>query len=142
MPGGPAAEGARVGYADQPMPGPETSVGRSTSLPANGGSGAGTGAPFDARLDQAEAGARTTVTAPIAIAGTITSADEDSIEVRTTGGERVELLVPLPQEEYRSGMQVGPRGELRPGDEIRATYRPSEGKKVADTIEVTRPAGP
>lgn len=132
-PGSSIAERAREGYEAQPIPGPETSVGR----------GIGPGAAYEDELDRAEAAARTPVTEPVEVTGRIARADEDSVVVVTPEGERLELLLPVVQREFRSGGEVepGPPGELRPGDEVRASYRIAEdGSTVADEIRVTEPA--
>ena len=139
-PGTPLAERSRAGYEDQPMPGPETSVGRGIGPGAAPQGEPGATAGFEATLDQAEAAAATSVTEPVVVTGRITKTDEASVTLETARGQNLELLLPAPQLEYRSGMQVDQPDELRPGDEVRATYRISEGgEAVADEIQVTKP---
>jgi hypothetical protein len=127
---GIAAGQAAAGYAAEPTPGPEAMVGKGAAPPPG----------FAQRLDRAEAGAPPDVTQPRTVTGRITGAGEDSVNLETSSGEHLVLLLPPPQEAYRSGLSVGSPGELRAGDEVRATYRVSQGgQAVADSIEVTKP---
>ena len=70
--------------------------------------------------------------------GKVAEASSDRISI-DAGGTRLELEVP-PGTQVTVRGQVASVNELKPGDEVRASYRTEEGKTTASKIEAT-PAG-
>ncbi len=90
-----------------------------------------------ATRQEAEAAA-TAPAGEVEVSGKVAEASSDRISI-DAGGTRLELEVP-PGTQVTVRGQVASVNELKPGDEVRASYRTEEGKTTASKIEAT-PAG-
>lgn len=76
------------------------------------------------------------------IAGVVTQADERRVAIRPRAGPAMTLRVGRATEVHVDGVRSSP-GALRPGAEVRASYRTGDGgPATAIEIEATGPAAP